>query len=178
MRVRARRGGRSTARSAVPAASAATPRRPFTSNHRSFLWPAHTWPTDTQPLAPSSKRTRTVARSSLVIADRLASRRRRLRERLGRCRRLEPRVDDRRQIGEHLDDAPAGDVLDEIAPVRADVADRGARAALVRLEPPGEIGRLEQPVLQVGAVDEMHGAELAARRSSRAPAARAGCRGS
>src|SRR5262249_44308663 len=74
---------------------------------------------------------------------------------------LQPRADHRRQLGEHRDDALADDVLDEIAPVRPDVAHRGARTALVRLEPPREIGRLQQPVLQVGAVDEVDVADLA-----------------
>src|SRR5256886_11272174 len=44
-------------------------RRPFASNHRSFLCPAQTWPTETHPLAPPSNRTRMVARSSLCIAN-------------------------------------------------------------------------------------------------------------
>src|SRR5579864_1412644 len=62
-------------------------------------------------------------------ADRLLRR-----ERLGRFRGSEPRCDHGGQVGEHFDDAPPGDVLDEIAPVRSDVADRRARAALLGLE--------------------------------------------
>jgi len=58
------------------------------------------------------------------------------REGFGRRRRLEPGVDHRRQVREHLDDAPSGDVLDEIAPVRPDVADGGALAPLLGLEAP------------------------------------------
>ncbi len=83
------------------------------------------------------------------------------RKRFGRLQRLEPRRDDRRQIGEHFGDATTGDVLDEIAPVRADVADRGAGAALVGLEPPREVCRLEQPVLKIAAVHEVQRAQFA-----------------
>ena len=54
-----------------------------------------------------------------------------------------------------------GHVLDEIAPVRTDVANRGAGAALVRLEPPREVRGFEQPVLEVAAMHEMQRAQLA-----------------
>ena len=64
-RVRARGAARSTARSAAPAATAASPRRRSPRTSKSFLWPAHTWPTETQPLAPPSNRSSTLARSSL-----------------------------------------------------------------------------------------------------------------
>ena len=45
--------------------------------------------------------------------------------------------------------------------MRPDVADRRALAALFRLEAPGEVRGLQQPVLQVGAVHEVRLAELA-----------------
>ena len=46
-----------------------------------------------------------------------------------------------------------GHPLREVHPVRADVGDRAQRAALLRLEAPVPVGRIEQPVLQVAAVD-------------------------
>ena len=52
-------------------------------------------------------------------------------------------------------------MLHEIAPVRSDVGDGGARAALLGLEAPREIGRLDEPVLEVAAVDEMHRPDVA-----------------
>ena len=57
----------------------------------------------------------------------------------------------------------AGDVLHEVAPMRSDIADGGARASLVDLEAPRVVGRVEQPVLQVGAVDEVQRPQLAGR---------------
>jgi hypothetical protein len=51
-------------------------------------------------------------------------------KRLGSPPPAETACDDRVQIGEHLDDRRAGDVLREIAPVRADIGERGARAPL------------------------------------------------
>jgi hypothetical protein len=71
--------------------------------------------------------------------------------------------DDRRQLGEDGFDAEAADVLGQVAPVRPDVGHRRARAALLRLEAPGEVGRLQQPVLEVGAVDVVDGADAAGR---------------
>src|SRR5690242_11405414 len=47
----------------------------------------------------------------------------------------------------------AGDELDEVEPVRADVRDRPERAAPLRLEPPVPVGREQEPVLEVAAVD-------------------------
>ncbi len=162
-RVRPRRGGRSTARSAAPAASAATPRRPFTSNHSPFLWPAHTCPTETRALGaavePHEDRRQVFAGDRDRLARVVAAASRTPRSTAAGFSRVSITVV---EIGEHLDDPPAGDVLHQVAPVRSDVADRRARAALVRLEAPREVGRLEQPVLQVGAVDEVHRAELAA----------------
>ena len=149
------RDGRSRARSGAPAASAATPssRRPRAA--RSFLWPAQTCPTEKLPFAPLSNRSSTDARSSTLMstsstpssppATANASR-----EPLGFLRFGMTVVMSPSTCG----DAQPADVLREIAPVRADVAERGRRAALVRLEPPGVIGVLQQPVLQVVADDE------------------------
>ena len=104
-----------------------------------------------------------VARSSLVIATGFALRRPpRWRTPRSTADGLSRVPIDRREVGEDLDDALAGDVLDEIAPVRPDVADRGARAALVGLETPREVGGLEQPVLQIAPWTKCTAPELAA----------------
>ena len=50
----------------------------------------------------------------------------------------------------------------EVEPVRADVGDRAELAALLRVEAPVPVGVLEQPVLDVAAVDVEDTAELAA----------------
>ena len=71
--------------------------------------------------------------------------------------------DDGRDVAEHVGDAQAADVLREIAPVRADVAERRRGAALVGLEPPRVVGVLQQPVLQVLADEEVRRADVAAR---------------
>ena len=55
------------------------------------------------------------------------------------------------------------DVLRQIAPVRPDVPERRRGTALVGLEPPGIVGVLEEPVLQVVADEEMRLADVAAR---------------
>ncbi len=84
-------------------------------------------------------------------------------ERLARALRALSLLDDRRDVAEHVCDAQAADVLREVAPVRADVAERGRRPALVRLEPPRVVGVLEQPVLEVLADEELRPADVAAR---------------
>ncbi len=70
---------------------------------------------------------------------------------------------DRRDVAEHLGDAQAADVLRQVAPVRADVAERRRGAALVGLEAPRVVGVLEQPVLQVVADEEVRLADVPAR---------------
>src|SRR5918993_1988341 len=52
-------------------------------------------------------------------------------------------------------------MLNQIAPVRSDVADRRALSPLFGLEAPREVGRLKQPVLQVRAVHEVRLTDLA-----------------
>src|SRR5204863_9116480 len=61
--------------------------------------------------------------------------------------------DRRREVGEELHDARSRDELREVEPVRADVADGPEFAALLGLEPPVPVGREQQPVLEVTAVD-------------------------
>ena len=82
-------------------------------------------------------------------------------ERFSGLQRLEPGADDGRQVGEHRGDAWPVTCWTRSHQCDADVADRGAGAALVRLEPPREVGRFEQPVLQIAAVHEMQRPELA-----------------
>jgi len=81
-------------------------------------------------------------------------------KRLTRRSWLLPHRHNRRQVGEHRFDAPPKHVLDQVYPVRADVAEGKAGAAVFGLEPPGEVRWLQQPVLQVGAVDEMDRAQV------------------
>ena len=58
-------------------------------------------------------------------------------------------------------DPLTGHVLNEIAPVRADIADRGTGPALLRLESPREVCGFEQPVLKVAAVNEVQCTQVA-----------------
>ena len=74
-------------------------------------------------------------------------------------------------------DALAGDELGEVAPVRADVGEGARRAAEVGVDAPVVVLRAQQPVLQVGPVDQVHGAALRRRRCGRAPRAPSGSSG-
>ena len=67
----------------------------------------------------------------------------------------------RRQVAEHLRNPKAAHVLGQIAPVRSDVAKRRRGAAFVGLEPPGIVGILEEPVLQIVAVQKVRRADVA-----------------
>ena len=87
-------------------------RCPFTSNQRSFLCPAHTWPTETQPFAPPSKRRRIVGEVLALNVKRLSA----LvlppcGERFRGARGLQRGRNHRGQVGEHGVDALAGDML-------------------------------------------------------------------
>ena len=70
-------------------------------------------------------------------------------------RRFEARGHHCVEIREHRFDGAPDDVLDQIAPVRSDIANRRALAALLGLEAPGKIRGLQQPVLQIGPMDEV-----------------------
>ena len=59
------------------------------------------------------------------------------------------------------DDPLAGDELDQVAPVRADVGERPRGAAELGLDAPVVVGRREQPVLEVAAVQQPQLAERA-----------------
>ena len=52
-------------------------------------------------------------------------------------------------------------MLGQIAPVRSDVAKRRRGAALIGLEPPGIVGILEEPVLQIVAVQKVRRTDVA-----------------
>ena len=114
------------------------------------------------PFAPLSNRTSTDARSSTVMSTTSTSPLPPRLKRLARAARLLARRDDGRDVAEHVRDAQAGHVLRQVAPVRADVAERRRGAALRRVEPPRVVGVLEQPVLQVVAVHEVRRADVAA----------------
>jgi hypothetical protein len=66
------------------------------------------------------------------------------------------------QVGEDGGDALAGDEAGQIEPVGADVGDGAEHAALAGVEPPVPVGRLQQPVLDVDAVDAVDGTEVPA----------------
>ena len=82
------------------------------------------------------------------------------------------------QVAEHMRDPQAADVLREVAPVGADVPQRRRGASLVGFEPPRVIGVLDQPVLQVMAVDEARRADVTPAPPRVPRAGRAGCRDS
>ena len=136
---------------------------PASSRCRWFLRPGETWLTSIVPTTPPSVRNMTVARSS--VTHRPAGRR--SPAPTGRERRGVAAVgalgDDGRGLRAHRRDPLAGDELDEVAPVRADVGERARRAALRRVDPPVVVVGRGEPVLQVAAVDE------ADRRRSRPP---------
>jgi hypothetical protein len=69
---------------------------------------------------------------------------------------------DGEEIGEDLGDAASRDPAGQIEPVRADVGNGAQRAAQFGIEPPVPVGRLVQPVLDVGAVAVSDRADVAA----------------
>ena len=128
------------------------------------MWPAQTWPTEKLPLRavvePQQHRGEILDLDVheidlLVAATGL--------KRLARAARLLALRQDGGDVAEHFGDPQSADVLRQIAPVRADVAERRGGAAFVGLEPPRIVGVLQQPVLQVLADQEMRLADVAAR---------------
>ena len=126
---------------------------------RWFLRPGETWLTSIVPTTPPSVRNRTVARSSVTTARRSPGVGPILRAKAGRSA-IAAR-DDGRGLRAHGRDPLARDELDEIAPVRADVGERARGAAALRVDAPVVVLGRRQPVLQVAAVDEAHGADPA-----------------
>ena len=125
----------------------------------------------TAPRAPFSKRSRTVATSSVRMShrDRVAPRAR------SRTSRPDPvglvaDRDERGQVGHDRLDAPAGQERRQVEPVGADVADGAEGAAALRLEPPVPVGVEQQPVLEVVAGDQADVADPAVARRARARA--------
>ena len=121
-----------------------------------------TCPTEKLPRAPLSNRTSTDARSSTpdvhqstVAAPCL--------KRLADAARLLALLHDCGDVAEDVGDPQAGDVLRQVTPVRSDVAQRRRRAALFRVEAPRVVRVVEQPVLQVVAVQKVRRADVAAR---------------
>ena len=81
------RGGRTTARSAAPAASRRDAFDPHTSITRSFLWPAHTWPTENDALARRSRSAPAPTRDPRRVMATTSTRRRRRRPEMLRASR-------------------------------------------------------------------------------------------
>src|SRR5690606_41893095 len=78
-----------------------------------------------------------------------------------------PRVD-RGRLRDEPHDAVPGRELEEVAEVRADVAERAARAAERGVDAPVVVGVAQEPVLQVGPVHERseeHTSELQSREN-------------
>ena len=62
----------------------------------------------------------------------------------------------------HGADRQAGDELDQVQPVGADVGDGAQLAAFSAQQAPVVVGRVEQPVLHIAAVDRVDAAQHAA----------------
>ena len=136
------------------ASHASAPSEPSTSSRRLFFRPALTCETTAAPAQPpSSRNSRMCAKSSVVIGASTRSTSSAAANvstsPAGRCRTGNAVV----RSAKTALDPPAGDPLRKVHPVRADVGDRPQRAALLRLEAPVPVGRIEQPVLEVAAVD-------------------------
>ena len=125
---------------------------PSTSSHRRFLRPAEIWLTIVVPIAPWSVSNWTTAASSVATSRTSPS------VGAGAERGAVLRVQALRQRGQHARaqprDAVAGDELGEVAPVRADVGERARGAAELGVDAPVVVLRAQQPVLQVGAVEQ------------------------
>ena len=124
-------------------------RAPSTSSHSRFLRPGETWLMTAAPMAPPSVSICTVTASSVVTVTGLPSGPGPLGDGDLRARR-QPR------------DLLAGDELGQVAPVRADVGERARGAARRGVDAPVAVLGIEQPVLQIGAVDEAHRPGVAA----------------
>ena len=137
------------------------PRDPSISYWREFLRPALIWLMLTEPRAPSSKRSRIVAASSVAMTRAtvsVATSVENVSTGPAGSRRVRTNV---AEVGHDLDDPLAGHERHQVEPVRADVADRAQGPAPVRLEPPVPVALEEQPVLEVAPGDEPDAADVA-----------------
>ena len=122
--------------------------------------PGETWLTISVPWAPDSVRNSAVTASSVVtarrspFADPVAAN-------ACACACDGALREDGRGLGAERGDPVAGDELDEVAPVRADVGEGARRAAEVGVDPPVVVVGRGEPVLQVAAVDQADRAERA-----------------
>ena len=73
--------------------------------------------------------------------------------------RAQPLVVEAAETGMDTGHPAAGDVLDQVDPVRPDVAQGPRGAGSLRLEPPVPVGLVEQPVLEIGAPDQVRPAD-------------------
>ena len=155
------RAGRSTARSGAPAASGSTLRAADLEDQIVLVAGAHLADREAAPRAVVEPQHHRREVLDLDVDEIECLVRAGGGERFARPLRFLSLRNHRRDVAEHFGDAQAADVLREIAPVRADVAERRRGAALVRLEPPRVVRVLEQPVLQVVADEEMRLADVA-----------------
>ncbi len=133
-----------------------------TSSQSRFLRPGRDL-ADRRPSRSRRRRSRTGARPRPRWSRRAPRRRSSPRANAARCspRRRSGIAVSVRALS--ADDPVAGDELGEVAPVRPDVGERARRAAELGVDAPVVVVGAKQPVLEVGAVDEVDGAALAAR---------------
>ena len=126
--------------------------------------PAVIWETQSEPWAPLEKRRSAAPLSSVSMSmDSVAS---------GAWTLAEKGLDfaggalaggvDGLEVGLHGGDGEAGDELDEVEPVGADVGDGAQFAAFAAEDAPVVVGGVEEPVLHVTAGDGVDAAEGAA----------------
>ena len=129
---------------------------PSTSIQSRFFRPADSWLITAEPATPPRVRNRisalssvvtSISGASLVTAQKLAA------VAAGRCGMVIEVVETSSAIRSPVDP------LHQIAPVRADIAERARRAAGFRVDPPAGGQRVQQPVLEIAAVHQVDGAE-------------------
>jgi hypothetical protein len=116
---------------------------PLSSKVSEFLRPGATCDTSRVPIAPDAVST-TRATASSVAMSRLVAR----------------SVKTVRLVAASRNDSVAGDELDQVAQVGADVGEGAGRPALRGVHPPVVISLRQQPVLQVAALNGQQGAEI------------------
>ena len=132
---------------------------PSISTQSRFLRPALSWVITAEPAMSLAVRNKINAESSVSTSISGASLSTALMRRRGRGRAL---LDRDRGGGDQLGDLVAGHPLDQVAPVRADVTERPGGPPCLGIDPPAGRAGVEQPVLQVAAVDQVDRAELLA----------------
>ena len=85
-----------------------------------------------------------------------------------------PFVERGEETREHARDPVAGDELGQVAPVRSDVGERARGAAEALVDAPVRVVGAQQPVLEIGAVDQAQSRRSPPSRRARGPRARVG----